>query len=86
MPAGGALAVDRERFAAWIDDAVHAHPGIEIVSGEVTDFPAGPCILSTGPLTSGALADRIRELNERRSVGPFPTWPVSQSVAGERAA
>jgi methylenetetrahydrofolate--tRNA-(uracil-5-)-methyltransferase len=62
VPAGGALAVDRERFAAWIDDAVHAHPDIEIASGEVADFPAGPCIAATGPLTSGALALRIREL------------------------
>src|SRR5262245_32918412 len=62
VPAGGALAVDRERFAAWIDDAVHAPPGIEIATGEVADFAPGPCIVATGPLTSGALAERIREL------------------------
>jgi methylenetetrahydrofolate--tRNA-(uracil-5-)-methyltransferase len=62
VPAGGALAVDRERFAAWIDDAVHACPGLEIASGEVADFPAGPCIVATGPLTAGPLAARIREL------------------------
>jgi methylenetetrahydrofolate--tRNA-(uracil-5-)-methyltransferase len=62
VPAGGALAVDRERFAAWIDDAVHAHPAIEIAHGEVTDFPEGTCIVATGPLTAGPLAERIREL------------------------
>jgi methylenetetrahydrofolate--tRNA-(uracil-5-)-methyltransferase len=62
VPAGGALAVDRERFAVWIDDAVHACPGIEIACGEVADFPAGACIVATGPLTAGPLAARIREL------------------------
>jgi methylenetetrahydrofolate--tRNA-(uracil-5-)-methyltransferase len=62
VPAGGALAVDRERFAAWIDDAVHACRGIEIATGEVSELPAGPCIVATGPLTAGDLARRIREL------------------------
>jgi methylenetetrahydrofolate--tRNA-(uracil-5-)-methyltransferase len=62
VPAGGALAVDRERFAAWIDDAVHAHPGIVIEPGEVDALPEGPCIVATGPLTSGGLVERIREL------------------------
>jgi methylenetetrahydrofolate--tRNA-(uracil-5-)-methyltransferase len=62
VPAGGALAVDRERFSAWIDDAVHAHPLIEIETGEVTELPAAPAILATGPLTSASLAEHIREI------------------------
>jgi methylenetetrahydrofolate--tRNA-(uracil-5-)-methyltransferase len=54
--------VDRERFAALIDDAVHAHPAIEIAHGRVDELPDGPCILATGPLTAGGLVERIREL------------------------
>ena len=55
VPAGGALAVDRNGFSAEITAALHAHPNIEIVSKEITDFPDGDApltIIATGPLTS----------------------------------
>jgi len=62
VPAGSALAVDRDRFAAAVTGALRAHPRIEIRREEVTDFPPGDAVLATGPLTSEALAGRIRDL------------------------
>jgi methylenetetrahydrofolate--tRNA-(uracil-5-)-methyltransferase len=61
LPAGGALAVDRDPFAAAVTAALRSHPLIEVAEGEVTDLPAeGHWIIATGPLTSGALAEAIR--------------------------
>lgn len=62
VPAGGALAVDREVFAAQVTRAVHEHPLITIIREEVTSIPAGPCVLATGPLTSPALAGELGRL------------------------
>ena len=59
LPAGGALAVDRDPFAEAVTERLRAHPNIEIRSGEITVLPDGPAILATGPLTSGALAAAI---------------------------
>ena len=59
VPAGGALAVDREAFARTITEAIRSHPNIEIVERELTDFPAGECIVATGPLTSDGLIPAI---------------------------
>jgi methylenetetrahydrofolate--tRNA-(uracil-5-)-methyltransferase len=57
VPAGGALAVDREVFAEAVESAIHEHPGILLVPGEVTALPSErPTILATGPLTGEALA------------------------------
>lgn len=63
VPAGGALAVDRERFSKAVEDALSAHPLITIAREEI-DWPPNEwqhVILATGPLTSSALADNIRE-------------------------
>jgi methylenetetrahydrofolate--tRNA-(uracil-5-)-methyltransferase len=60
IPAGTALAVDREVFSQSITDRLAAHPRIRIERGEVTEI-ASPCIIATGPLTSDALAARIGE-------------------------
>ncbi len=66
VPAGAALAVDRDVFSAAVTDALHTHPLIEIVRTEVTDLSAFSVnervIVATGPLTSDALATSIREL------------------------
>ncbi len=62
VPAGGALAVDRERFSGRITGALKSHPNVEIVSEECTDIPEGPVIVATGPLTSDALAEKIAAL------------------------
>ncbi len=61
VPAGGALAVDREAFARTITDAIRSHPNIEIVPGEITAFPEGECIIATGPLTSDGLIPAIAQ-------------------------
>jgi methylenetetrahydrofolate--tRNA-(uracil-5-)-methyltransferase len=64
VPAGAALAVDRERFSAAVTEAVASHPLIEIVRGEVPRIPEsdGPLILATGPLTSDSLSADIAAL------------------------
>ncbi|KGB82646.1 tRNA (uracil-5-)-methyltransferase [Rhodovulum sp. NI22] len=61
LPAGGALAVDREQFAAGVTARLQAHPLITVAPGEITALPEdGHWIIATGPLTSGALAEAIR--------------------------
>ncbi len=61
LPAGGALAVDREPFAEWVTARLRAHPRIRVAEGEITELPRhGQWIIATGPLTSGALAQAIR--------------------------
>ena len=66
VPAGGALAVDRERFSATITAAIDAHPLITRIAAEVTEIPAArPVVLATGPLTGDALAkDLVRAIGE----------------------
>ncbi|WP_438991832.1 methylenetetrahydrofolate--tRNA-(uracil(54)-C(5))-methyltransferase (FADH(2)-oxidizing) TrmFO [Lentibacter sp.] len=60
LPAGGALAVDREPFAASVTEALKAHPLIEVSYEEVTELPtSGHWIIATGPLTSDALSAAI---------------------------
>lgn len=62
VPAGGALAVDREGFSARVSEIIRNHPNITIHSEEVTRVPESPCILASGPLTSDALAQDIARL------------------------
>ena len=60
VPAGGALAVDRDHFSAWITDRISRHPLIELVREEVTELPdTGLVVIASGPLTSDALAERL---------------------------
>jgi methylenetetrahydrofolate--tRNA-(uracil-5-)-methyltransferase len=62
VPAGSALAVDREAFSQYITAKITAHPLISIVREEVTTIPEGPTILATGPLTSDALSNELHAL------------------------
>jgi len=62
VPAGGALAVDREGFSAAITDTLSRHPLIEVIREEVIEIPDGPTIIATGPLTSAALGARLNDL------------------------
>ena len=62
VPAGGALAVDREAFSLYITDKIKSHPLITIIEQEVTEIPEGTVIIATGPLTSDGLADTIHKL------------------------
>ncbi|MCB1367964.1 MAG: methylenetetrahydrofolate--tRNA-(uracil(54)-C(5))-methyltransferase (FADH(2)-oxidizing) TrmFO [Rhodobacteraceae bacterium] len=63
LPAGGALAVDRDAFSEGVSARLRAHPLVTIAEGEITTLPSadqGQCIIATGPLTSPALAEAIR--------------------------
>ena len=62
VPAGAALAVDREVFSGLMTGWVTAHPRIRLVRREVTELPGGPAVLATGPLTSDALSAEIQAL------------------------
>ena len=59
VPAGGALAVDRDHFSAGVEAALSAHPMITIERDEIDHLPDEPTIIATGPLTSDALATAI---------------------------
>ena len=62
VPAGSALAVDREAFSQAVTDAVKNHPLIEVIEDEITEIPDGPVIVASGPLTSDALSASIKDL------------------------
>ncbi|MCM3756705.1 FADH(2)-oxidizing methylenetetrahydrofolate--tRNA-(uracil(54)-C(5))-methyltransferase TrmFO [Sporosarcina aquimarina] len=62
VPAGGALAVDRHEFSAHVTDKVRNHSLVEVINEEVTDIPEGITVIATGPLTSPALAEKVRQL------------------------
>ncbi len=62
VEAGGALAVDREKFSDAVTEKIRTNPLIEVIEGEVTELPEGINIIATGPLTNGAMADIIKEL------------------------
>lgn len=61
VPAGGALAVDRDKFSALVSEKIRSHPNIEIINEKLSDFPEGIVIVATGPLTAGELARKISE-------------------------
>ena len=74
VPAGGALAVDREGFSAAVTRALEAHPRIEIDRAEIAGLPPADwdnVIVATGPLTSAPLADAIRELTDENALAFF---------------
>ena len=62
VPAGGALAVDRDAFSHLVTDKIMAHPSITLVRKEITDIPQTPCIIAAGPLASDAISERISAL------------------------
>lgn len=63
VPAGGALAVDRDTFSATVTEKLRNHPLITIYEEELTAFPEGITVVATGPLTSEGLAKTIKEFN-----------------------
>ena len=62
VPAGRALAVDRERFAEAVTETLTAHPLVETIREEAVEIPDSPCIVATGPLTSQNMAKCISGL------------------------
>src|SRR6202163_3482043 len=74
VPAGGALAVDREGFSAAVTRALHDHPLIEIQRAEIAGLPPADwsnVIVATGPLTSAPLADAICGLTDENALAFF---------------
>lgn len=65
VPAGGALAVEREEFAKTITQVLTTHPLVTVYRGEMKEIPDGPVIIATGPLTSESLAKVIHNLTGR---------------------
>lgn len=63
LPAGGALAVDREDFAQRVTARIEAHPNLEIVRQEVLEIPSSPTIIASGPLTSQSLSSSIASIS-----------------------
>ena len=64
VPAGGALAVDRDEFSRLVTEAIEGHPLIEIRREELTQLPEGPTVVASGPLTAQPLAEEIQKLCE----------------------
>ena len=62
VPAGGALAVDRESFSEAVTKAIAEHPLIDLVSEEASSIPDGPVIIATGPLTSDKMSEAISSI------------------------
>ena len=62
VPAGSALAVNRDEFSNYITEKIKNHPNITVIEGEVTEIPEGIVVIATGPLTSEAFAEKIAEL------------------------
>lgn len=72
LPAGGALAVDRDEFSRGVTEKLTAHPNIRIKGDEITELPeTGHWIIATGPLTSGTLAASIRAETGQESLAFF---------------
>ncbi|MGD8457943.1 MAG: methylenetetrahydrofolate--tRNA-(uracil(54)-C(5))-methyltransferase (FADH(2)-oxidizing) TrmFO [Anaerolineales bacterium] len=63
VPAGSALAVDRNKFAEKVTRAIDSHPNIEIVRKEIQTIPDSPTIIASGPLTSRNLSNALAELS-----------------------
>jgi len=80
LPAGGALAVDRELFARLVTERVESHPNIEIVREEYREIPRTLAIIASGPLTSAALSQSIAALSQEEHLFFFDAIaPVIQA-------
>lgn len=76
VPAGGALAVDRNRFSDLVTRTICDMENIEVLIGEVTEIPNSPCIVATGPLTSDALSCAI----ERKFGNPLHFYDAAAPI------
>lgn len=71
VPAGNALAIDRELFSQTVTDKIQNNPNISVIKDEVTQIPDGNTIIASGPLTSDALANSIKEFTENEHLHFF---------------
>ena len=86
VPAGDALAVDREGFSAGITETLEHHPLVEIVREEADAIPEGPVIIATGPLTSEKMVSAIAQLPGLSTLNFYDAAApiaVSAATAGE---
>jgi methylenetetrahydrofolate--tRNA-(uracil-5-)-methyltransferase len=82
VPGGDALCVDRERFGELVTQAIESNPNIEVIREEITQIPSDrPCIIATGPLTSSALSESIKEIMGAKHLHFFDA--VAPSVDAE---
>jgi len=85
VPAGGALAVDRDRFSQELDTQLRGHPNINFIEDEVAEIPKAsresPVVIATGPLTSPRLAEQIRKLTGEDSLAFFDA--ISPIIFGD---
>ena len=70
VPAGGALAVDRDKFSEMITETIKNHPDINVIEEELTEIPKGdiPVVVATGPLTSDSLSQDIRKYTKQEGL------------------
>lgn len=70
VPAGGALAVDRDKFSEMITETIKNHPNINVIEEELTQIPKGdiPVVVATGPLTSDTLSQDIRTYTKQEGL------------------
>ncbi len=70
VPAGGALAVDRDKFSEMITETIKNHPNINVIEEELTEIPKGdiPVVVATGPLTSDSLSQDIRKYTKQEGL------------------
>ena len=71
VPAGGALAIDREGFSQKVTDIINANENIEVIREEITEIPDGIVIMASGPLTSEPLANSIKDFTQSKHLHFF---------------
>lgn len=71
VPAGGALAVDRERFSVFVEDEIARRSAIDVIREEVQELPSGPCVIAAGPLCSPALSQSVLDRVGGRALSFF---------------
>jgi methylenetetrahydrofolate--tRNA-(uracil-5-)-methyltransferase len=81
IPAGGALAVDRDAFSEMVTEKIINHPSITLVREEITQIPDGPVIIASGPLTSPELSQALQEFTGAESLFFFDA--IAPIVAAE---
>lgn len=71
VPAGGALAIDRELFSKKVTQIIEQNENINIIREEIAQIPEGPTVIASGPLTSNALANSIKEFTQNEHLHFF---------------
>ena len=81
LPAGAALAVDRELFAQKVTERIAAHPNIELIRAEIAEIPTAPAVIASGPLTSAKLSQSIAQFSGQENLYFFDA--ISPIIAAD---